>query len=344
MPRASLRREPPKQHFTLIVLGGAAGLVIAALILRFVLGIDIFRQGSTDKQPVAQQPQRSSANRTQKRQQIKYPGDKPRPIAEDGATPPGHTSAKTDLTEPRKENAASSQPSRADPRLASDLENSQIFDSVLSQNPPANDTDSVTPTGLFGPTGDRFEVLEIPGQPRDAVRARCKSIADWGTQAVSSQSDEFRTAACHALINIVFNNAQKVHELTKSEVGGCRDVALKMLRSSDISVRRCAVRMLTSVRDDGCLRDLIAASRDKDAEVRQGACEAMGWFGNEAAIDTLNSIAKRDPSTIVVEACVRSLATIKTGRAKTALRELYRRANTPASKDFILAAIDSIEN
>ena len=79
-----------------------------------------------------------------------------------------------------------------------------------------------------------------------------------------------------------------------------------LLRSSDVTIRRAAVRALLQVDSSQWVSALVAAGRDSDAEVRQGIVSAVGEWGGAAASPWLRERLVEDPSPGVrVEAAYR---------------------------------------
>jgi len=69
-----------------------------------------------------------------------------------------------------------------------------------------------------------------------------------------------------------------------------------LLRSSDVGVRRAAVRALLQVDSSQSIPALVAAGRDSDAEVRQGIVAAVGEWGGPGVSSWLRERLARDPS------------------------------------------------
>jgi HEAT repeat protein len=72
-----------------------------------------------------------------------------------------------------------------------------------------------------------------------------------------------------------------------------------LLRSSDIAMRRTAVRALLQVDSSRSVRALLAAGQDSDAEVRQGIVAAVGEWGGAGVTPWLRARLARDPSPAV---------------------------------------------
>ena len=71
---------------------------------------------------------------------------------------------------------------------------------------------------------------------------------------------------------------------------------LGLLRSSDVTIRRAAVRALLQVDLSQSIPALLEAGRDSDAEVRQGIVAAVGEWGGAAVSPWLSERLAQDPS------------------------------------------------
>lgn len=69
-----------------------------------------------------------------------------------------------------------------------------------------------------------------------------------------------------------------------------------LLRSSDATIRRAAVRALLQIDSSQSVPALVAAGRDSDAEVRQGIVAAVGEWGGSAVSPWLRERLAHDPS------------------------------------------------
>ena len=69
-----------------------------------------------------------------------------------------------------------------------------------------------------------------------------------------------------------------------------------LLRSSDATIRRAAVRALLQVDASQWVPALVAAGRDSDAEVRQGIVAAVGEWGGSGVSPWLRERLAQDPS------------------------------------------------
>lgn len=69
-----------------------------------------------------------------------------------------------------------------------------------------------------------------------------------------------------------------------------------LLRSSDVTIRRAAVRALLQVDSSRSVPALIAAGRDADVEVRQGIVAAVGEWGGATVSPWIRTRLVEDPS------------------------------------------------
>jgi HEAT repeat protein len=69
-----------------------------------------------------------------------------------------------------------------------------------------------------------------------------------------------------------------------------------LLRSSDTTIRRAAVRALLQVDSSQLVPALVAAGRDSDAEVRQGIVATVGEWGGTRVSPWLRERLAQDPS------------------------------------------------
>jgi HEAT repeat protein len=72
--------------------------------------------------------------------------------------------------------------------------------------------------------------------------------------------------------------------------------AVGLLRSSDVTTRKAAVRALLQVDASQSIDALIAAGRDSNAEIRQGIVAAVGEWGGAAASPWLRERLAEDPA------------------------------------------------
>jgi HEAT repeat protein len=71
---------------------------------------------------------------------------------------------------------------------------------------------------------------------------------------------------------------------------------VRLLRSSDPTIRRAVVRALLQIDSSRSVPALIAAGRDADAEVRQGIVAALGEWGGVTASPWIRARLAEDPS------------------------------------------------
>ena len=103
------------------------------------------------------------------------------------------------------------------------------------------------------------------------------------TQALEDSAESVRQAAVVAIGDI-----EPGSRLLQPVVG--------LLRSSDVTIRRAAVRALLQVDSSQSVPALLAAGRDSDAEVRQGIVAAVGEWGGATVSPWLRERLAQDPS------------------------------------------------
>ena len=103
------------------------------------------------------------------------------------------------------------------------------------------------------------------------------------TQALEDSVESVRQAAVVAIGDI-----EPGSRLLQPVVG--------LLRSSDVTIRRAAVRALLQVDSSQSVPALVAAGGDSDAEVRQGLVAAVGEWGGAAVSPWLRERLAQDPS------------------------------------------------
>jgi HEAT repeat protein len=103
------------------------------------------------------------------------------------------------------------------------------------------------------------------------------------TQALEDPVESVRQAAVVAIGEI-----EPSSRLLQPVVG--------LLRSSDATIRRAAVRALLQADSSQSVPALVAAGRDSDAEVRQGIVAAVGEWGGAAASPWIRERLVEDPS------------------------------------------------
>ncbi|MCI0427709.1 MAG: HEAT repeat domain-containing protein [Nitrospiraceae bacterium] len=99
-----------------------------------------------------------------------------------------------------------------------------------------------------------------------------------------------------------------------------------LLRSSDATIRRVAVRTLLQVDSIQWIPALVAAGRDSDAEVRQGIVAAVGEWGGSAVSPWLRERLVEDPSPGVRAEAAYRLGMLSDPETRAAL-------NTTVAKD-----------
>ncbi len=99
-----------------------------------------------------------------------------------------------------------------------------------------------------------------------------------------------------------------------------------LLRSSDVTIRRAAVRALLQVDASQLVPALVAAGRDPDAEVRQGIVSVVGEWGGAAVSPWLRERLAQDSSPGVRAEAAYRLGTLSDPETRAAL-------NTTIAKD-----------
>ncbi|MEP6935623.1 MAG: HEAT repeat domain-containing protein [Nitrospirota bacterium] len=99
-----------------------------------------------------------------------------------------------------------------------------------------------------------------------------------------------------------------------------------LLRSSDATIRRAAVRALLQVDSSQSIPALVAAGRDSDAEVRQGIVAAVGEWGGATAFPWIRERLIEDTSPRVRAEAAYRLGMLSGPEARDAL-------NTTIAKD-----------
>jgi HEAT repeat protein len=126
------------------------------------------------------------------------------------------------------------------------------------------------------------------------------------TQALQDPVESVRQAAIVAIGEI-----EPVSRLLQPVV--------ELLRSSDVAIRRAAVRALLQVDSSQSVPALVAAGRDSDAEVRQGIVAAVGEWGGAMASPWIRERLVEDPSPGVRAEAAYRLGMLSDPDAKAAL-------------------------
>ena len=96
--------------------------------------------------------------------------------------------------------------------------------------------------------------------------------------------------------------------------------------SGDPDIQGRAVLVLGEGGDRGCVPILQKALRDPDSDIRLRVLRAMGRLGGSAATDAISAVvAAKGTSDVERAYCIRSLAMIKSKKAKEALRSIDTR-------------------
>jgi len=147
---------------------------------------------------------------------------------------------------------------------------------------------------------------------------RLKPIATDGVVALLTQALEDPVESVRQAAVVAIGEIEPGPQLLQPVVG--------LLRSSDATIRRAAVRALLQVDSSQSVPALIAAGRDSDAEVRQGIVAAVGEWGGAMAFSWIRGRLVEDPSPGVRSEAAYRLGLLSDPEAKAAL-------NTTIAKD-----------
>jgi HEAT repeat protein len=174
--------------------------------------------------------------------------------------------------------------------------------------------------GKIGEARTTDSILPLIHDPAAMVReasmlaiGRLKPAATDGvvvllTQALEDPVESVREAAVVAIGEI-----EPGPQLLQPVVG--------LLRSSDATVRRAAVRALLQVDSSQSVPALIAAGRDSDAEVRQGVVAVVGEWGGAVVSQWLRERLVEDPSPGVRAEAAYRLGMLNDPEARAALNK-----------------------
>ena len=138
-------------------------------------------------------------------------------------------------------------------------------------------------------------ILPLMHDPAAIVReasvlamGRLKPIATDGVVALLTQALEDPTESVRQAAVVAIGEIEPGSRLLEPVLG--------LLRSSDATIRRAAVRALLQINTSQWVPALIEAGRDSDAEVRQGIVAAVGEWGGGAGSPWLSERLAQDPS------------------------------------------------
>lgn len=148
----------------------------------------------------------------------------------------------------------------------------------------------------FSAEGQRQEVLL---EHKDSAgAARCKTIAEWATQAFTARSDKFRFEASGVIAKL----AADKRKLGPHDVDECRKAAVRLTASKDPAVRERGLIALATVGDSTSVPVLssIVLAGGQYGEPRL-AVESLQAIGNADARKALESLEKRVKDKAVLE-------------------------------------------
>ena len=138
-------------------------------------------------------------------------------------------------------------------------------------------------------------ILPLIHDPASVVReasvmamGRLKPTATDGVVALLTQALEDPVESVRQAAVVAIGEIEPGSRLLEPVVG--------LLRSSDATIRRAAVRALLQVDSSQSVPALVAAGRDSDAEVRQGIVAVVGEWGGVAVSPWLRERLAQDPS------------------------------------------------
>ena len=149
--------------------------------------------------------------------------------------------------------------------------------------------------GKIGDPRAADSILPLLHDPASVVReasvmamGRLKPTATDGVVALLTQALEDPVESVRQAAVVAIGEIEPSSRLLEPIVG--------LLRSSDATIRRAAVRALLQVDASHWVPALVAAGRDSDAEVRQGIVAAVGEWGGAAVSPWLRERLAQDPS------------------------------------------------
>jgi HEAT repeat protein len=149
--------------------------------------------------------------------------------------------------------------------------------------------------GKIGDPRTADSILFLKHDPAAIVReasvlamGRVKPTATDGVVALLTQALEDPVESVRQAAVVAIGEIEPGTRLLQPVVG--------LLRSSDATIRRAAVRALLQVDSSQWVPALVAAGRDSDAEVRQGIVAAVGEWGGSAVSPWLRERLAEDPA------------------------------------------------
>ena len=149
--------------------------------------------------------------------------------------------------------------------------------------------------GKIGDPRATDSILPLIHDPAAIVReasvlamGRLKPTATDGVVGLLTQALEDSVGAVRQAAVVAIGDIEPGSRLLQPVVG--------LLRSSDVTIRRAAVRALLQVDSSQSVSALVAAGRDSDAEVRQGIVAVVGEWDRAAVSPWLRERLALDPS------------------------------------------------
>ena len=172
--------------------------------------------------------------------------------------------------------------------------------------------------GKIGDPRAADSILSLKHDPAAIVReasvlamGRVKPTATDGVVALLTQALEDPVESVRQAAVVAIGEIEPGTRLLQPVVG--------LLRSSDATIRRAAVRALLQVDSSQWVPALVAAGRDSDAEVRQGIVAAVGEWGGSAVSPWLRERLAEDPSPGVRAEAAYRLGMLSDSDARAAL-------------------------
>ena len=179
--------------------------------------------------------------------------------------------------------------------------------------------------GKIGDPRAADSILPLKHDPAAIVReasvlamGRLKPTATDGVVALLTQALEDPVESVRQAAIVAIGEIEPGSRLLQPVVG--------LLRSSDATIRRAAIRALLQVDSSQSVPALVAAGRDSDAEVRQGIVAAVGEWGGPAVSPWLRERLAQDPSAGVRAEAAYRLGMLSDSDSRAAL-------NTTIAKD-----------
>jgi HEAT repeat protein len=149
--------------------------------------------------------------------------------------------------------------------------------------------------GKIGDPRATDSILPLIHDPAAVVReaavlalGRLKPIATDGVVALLTQALEDPVESVRQAGAVAIGEIEPGSRLLEPVLG--------LLRSSDVTIRRAAVRALLQINASQWVPALLEAGRDSDAEVRQGIVAAVGEWGGVEVSPWLSERLAQDPS------------------------------------------------